>query len=95
MPEINSAQWQRFVTQMIQIGIVSYREQENLWNIAQRCAKTAGVPMAGAGALTGASMGAIPGAVVGALVGLATGTGSCVMLNAATRQRLRELARGS
>jgi hypothetical protein len=91
----------KFVTQLMQIGILSFREQERLWDIAQRCAGTAGVPMAGAGAVVGAKagsvtvplVGAIPGAVAGALAGLAAGTVSCVMLNTGLRQQLRELAR--
>lgn len=91
----------RFVAEMMQLGILSFREQETLWEIAGRCAKTAGVPMAGFGFVAGSGMGAVtipgigavPGAVAGALAGLASGTVSCVMLNAATRDQLRSLAR--
>jgi hypothetical protein len=98
MAEIDS----KVAAQLMQLGILSFREQERLWQIAQRCAKTAGVPMAGFGAIAGTKMGAvtvpvfgaIPGALAGALAGLAAGTVSCVMLSTTTRQQLRDLARG-
>jgi hypothetical protein len=94
---------QKFVAEMLAHGKVSYREQETLWSIAQRCARTAGVPTAGAGFLLGTQMGvvtvpgigAIPGAVAGALAGLVGGTLSCTMLNLSVRNQLRALARGS
>ena|ERR1700687_6360922 len=89
-----------FRNQLMGFGIVSAQEQENLWDITQRCANTIGVPMGGkymvAGAAVGVTIegvGAIPGVVVGALFGLSAGTLQCVMLNAAVREQLRELAR--
>ncbi|MES2112462.1 MAG: hypothetical protein V4577_27135 [Bacteroidota bacterium] len=47
MPEYDNNNSQ-FTLQLMQIGILSYREQETLRDIAIRCAKTAGMPMAGA-----------------------------------------------
>jgi len=92
---------QRFVREMMSLGIVSIKEQESLWNIATRCAKTTGVPMAGVGglALAGAGsvtvplVGAIPGYLAGALAGLISGTVSCTMLNVAVRRELQALAK--
>ena len=92
---------QKFVAEMMQLGILSFREQETLFDIAHRCARTAGIPMAGfgfvalssAGSVVVPGVGALPGAVVGALAGLAGGTVSCVMLNKSLRTQLRELAR--
>jgi hypothetical protein len=93
---------QKFVAEMLQLGILSFPEQETLWSIAQRCARTAGIPMAGFGFVALANVGtvmvpgvgALPGAVAGALAGLAGGTISCVMLNTTMRDQLRQLARG-
>jgi hypothetical protein len=94
---------QKFIAEMMQLGILSFTEQETLWDIAQRCAMTAGVPMAGfgvvalgkVGMIMVPGVGALPGAVVGALAGLAGGTMSCVILNTSVREQLRELARGT
>ena len=85
---------------MIQAGIISFNEQENLWDIAKRCAKTTGIPMGGAGLVMGAGagtvtlpvVGTVSGAVAGFLGGLATGTASCVALNHAYREELRRIA---
>ena len=91
----------RFVTQLMSIGILAYREQDALWRIARHCASTAGSPTAGTGLGTGArtvsvpGVGTIPGAVVGVLVGVAGGTVSCVRLNAALREQLKRLAKGT
>ena len=73
MPDLHPA----FARQLQTIGIISYREQETLWNIAQRCAKTTGVPLAGMGLAAGAKAGAVmipgiglvPGAIATALAG--------------------------
>lgn len=91
-----------FIKELIKIGIVSYDEQERLWDVAQRCAKTTGIPMAGAGAVLGGKMGTvalpgggtISGAAAGALAGLVSGTVSCVALNLSVRGELRSLANG-
>ena len=83
-----------------QYGILGSKEQETLYELAKRCAKTSGVPMAGGAAVMGASagsvtipvVGAVPGAVAAALGGLLVGTGSCVALNIAAKQKLKEIA---
>ena len=94
-------QKQHFIEQMLAIGIVQYHEQETLWRMANRCARSLGVVGAGTGLVWGAGagsvtvpgVGAIPGSVVGALVGFWGGTLMCVAVNAATRDELRSLAR--
>ena len=93
---------ENFVKELMSIGILSYQEQEKMWDIAKRCARTAGIPMAGAGALIGLKagtvavpgFGTIAGPVAGALVGLFAGTASCTMLNVSMTQQLRILANG-
>lgn len=90
-----------FVGQLMSIGIVSYREQETVWKIAQRCARTTGMATAGAGLIAGAGagtvtipgIGAIPGALAGFLAGLVGGTAMCTIANASLREQLRTLAR--
>jgi mannitol-specific phosphotransferase system IIBC component len=97
MPNIDPA----FTRELLAIGILSYREQETLWNIAQRCARTTGLPLAGMGFVAGASVGSVavpgvgtvPGAVATALAGLFTGTLVCVGLNLSLRDQLRDFAR--
>lgn len=92
---------QKFITQMMQLGILSHREQETLWSIAQRCARTAGVPLAGAGAVMGLKagsvvvpgLGTLAGPVAGALAGLFAGTFACTTANIALREELKKLAR--
>jgi hypothetical protein len=93
---------QKFIQELIKIGIISYKEQETLFQIAKRCAATTGMPMAGAGALIGLKagsitvpgIGTIAGPVAGALAGMISGTVSCTMLNAGMRKELQGLARG-
>ena len=93
---------QKFTQELIKIGIISYKEQETLFQIAKRCASTTGIPMAGAGALIGLKAGTVTvpgigtmaGSVAGALAGLLGGTISCTMLNVGMRQQLQSLARG-
>ena len=82
---------QDWIKKMMAIGVLSYREQERLYDIAKRCAKTTGVTAAGAGFVLG-STGFVPGAVVGALGGLFYGTAACTLLNAAMRDKLKQLA---
>ncbi|MEE4206469.1 MAG: hypothetical protein V2I39_09255 [Erythrobacter sp.] len=87
---------------LIEIGIISYKEQETILQIARRCAKTSGLPMAGAGAVLGMKagtvalpgIGTVSGATAGFLGGLASGTASCVGLNLAARNELKALASG-
>jgi hypothetical protein len=91
-----------FTRELMSIGVLSYSEWETLWDIAQRCAKTSGLPMAGAGLVLGMQagtvtipgVGTISGAAAGALAGLVGGTTSCVMLNLSLRNELRSLAGG-
>ena len=82
------------------MGIVRYRDQETLFEIAKRCATTVGLSSAGGGAVLAAGIGGpvslgtltLPASVVGALAGLFAGTVSCVMLNEGLKQELRDLA---
>ncbi len=92
----------KFVMQLMQIGIVSYKEQETLFQIAKRCAGTTGMASAGAGALIGLKagsvvvpgVGTVAGPIAGALGGMIAGTLSCTMLNAGLKEQLKKLARG-
>lgn len=101
MPE-NDNNFNQFNLQLMQLGIIAYKEQETLRQIALRCAKTAGVPMAGAGALIGLNagtvmlpgIGSVAGPVAGALAGMLSGTLSCTMLNVSMRESLKKIARG-
>jgi hypothetical protein len=91
-----------FTREMMSLGILSYREQETLWQLARRCAATVGIPMAGSLSLLGTKMGTVTlpgvgtvsGAVAGALAGMAAGTTVCMGLNASVKSELRALARG-
>lgn len=88
--------------QMMGIGIVRYDEQERVWEIARRCARDAGLPLAGglavagmkAGTVTIPGVGTVSGAAAGALAGLVSGTLTCTALNIAVRDELRALAEG-
>ena len=80
-----------FRREMLQLGIISYNEQDTLWDIAKKCARTAGIPAAGGGMVLGMGAGAVPGALVGMLAGLATGTAACTAANAKHRSALRTL----
>lgn len=93
---------EKFVNTLMGLGIISYKEQEKVWQIAKRCARTSGLPMAGAGALLGLKMGTvtvpgvgtIAGSVAGALAGLFSGTLSCTMINMSMRNELKKIATG-
>ena len=88
-----------FRREMLKMGIVSYREQDRLWDIGKKCAKIMGVPAAGAGmvmgmgagAVTVLGIGAVPGAVFGLLAGMVTGTAACTAVNVRHRNALRTL----
>ncbi len=90
-----------FIEELSKIGILRFDEQENLWQLAKRCASTVGIPAAGAGLVMGAGVGgsvtlgtlAIPAAVAGTLAGLAGGTMSCMMINVGMRDELRKLSK--
>lgn len=92
---------QKFVQELTRIGILSYKEQETLWTIAQRCAAAAGIPTAGSGvfigkrfgAVTAPGYGTVPGDVVGVLLGLFCGTLNSISLGSTTRNDLKDLAK--
>jgi hypothetical protein len=91
---------QNWMRQMMSIGIVSYDEQERMWEIGHRCARDAGLPLAGGlavagmqvGTVTIPGVGTVSGAVAGALAGLVSGTLTCTALNIGLRDELRALA---
>ena len=88
-----------FRREILKLGIISYDEQDKVWDIAKKCARTAGIPTAGAGLVLGSStgavtvpgVGAVPGAIVGMLAGFVTGTAACTAVNVRQRGALREL----
>lgn len=88
-----------FRRELLSLGIVSYSEQDTLWSIAGKCAKTVGLPMGAgvglvgmqAGTVTIPGVGAVPGAVAGFLAGLAAGTAMCTAANLKHRNALRKL----
>ncbi len=82
-----------WIKKMMAIGVLSYREQENLYQIAKHCAKTVGKATAGAGFVLGAP-GGPPTALAGALTGLYNGTLACTLINVAMRKEMKKLARG-
>jgi hypothetical protein len=90
---------QNFRRELIKLGILSYSEQDRLYDIALRCARTSGVALGGAGAVMGAGtanvmlpiIGTVPGAVAGFLAGLATGTMACTALHYGMKDQLRAL----
>lgn len=87
-----------FVEQLVSIGIINYKKQRTIWEIAKHCASTAGIPMAGTGAIIGLKagtvtvpgVGTISGVVAGALAGLFAGTVSCTAANVAFRKPLED-----
>jgi len=78
--------------QLMGIGIISYKEQETVMDIARRCS-TFGAVTGGAWAVLGAPALA-PGMLAGFLSGFLTGTATCTALNLAAREQLGRLARG-
>ena len=92
-----------FQQSLLSNGIVgySYDDLSYLLNAAKICARTAGIPMAGAGAVMGAAagsvtipgVGAIPGWVAGALAGFAGGTLTCTIARAGMKPALDEILR--
>ncbi len=91
--------FEKFTKEMISIGILSHKEHETLYDIAKRCARDVGMPLAGGALILGAKSGVmtVPGVgpiAVGkvALAGLITGTLTCTALNVALRQEIRKLA---
>ena len=82
-----------FIEELSKIGILRFDEQENLWQLAKRCASTVGIPAAGVGGSVTLGTLAIPAAVAGTLAGLAGGTMSCMMINVGMRDELRKLSK--
>ena len=88
-----------FRREMLKLGIISYREQDTVWDIAKKCARTIGVPAAGAGLVMGSGagavtvpgIGAVPGALFGLLAGFGAGTLGCTAVNVRYRNDLRKL----
>lgn len=82
-------------------GLIGYSHSDlqYLFNIARICARTAGVPLGGAGAVMGAGagsvtlpgIGAVPGFVAGALAGFIGGTASCMVARGALKKNLDEI----
>lgn len=74
-------------------------EAETLMRLAKRCAQTAGVPMAGAGAvaLAGVSsvaiplVGSIPGYIAGALAGFVGGTTACMIARRTSAEHVKQI----
>jgi hypothetical protein len=74
-------------------------EAETLMKLAKRCAQTAGVPMAGAGAvaLAGVSsvaiplIGSVPGYVAGALAGFIGGTTACMIARRTSAEHVKQI----
>ena len=91
---------QAFRSELLKLGILAYHEQDTLWRIAKRCAKTTGLPMGGAvavmglkaGTVTVPGVGTMSGAVAGFLAGMAAGTFACTAATVAHRDELRRLA---
>ena len=74
-------------------------ESETLMKLAKLCSQTAGVPMAGAGAvaLAGVSsvaiplIGSVPGYVAGALAGFIGGTTACMIARRASAEHVKQI----
>ncbi|WP_024297124.1 hypothetical protein [Methylomicrobium lacus] len=74
-------------------------ESETLMKLAKRCAQTAGVPMAGVGAvaLAGVSsvtiplVGAVPGYLAGALAGFVGGTTACMIARRSSAEQVKQI----
>jgi len=74
-------------------------ESETLMKLAKICAKTAGIPMAGAGAVALSGVGAVtlplvgsvPGYVAGALAGFVGGTTACMIARRSTAEHVKQI----
>jgi hypothetical protein len=78
-----------FQKEIVKLGFYSYDEQQSIWQIAQRCARTSGLALGGAGAVGTAALG--PGAAVGFLAGLATGTAACTAGSILYKEQIKQL----
>ncbi|TXT27318.1 MAG: hypothetical protein FD134_69 [Gallionellaceae bacterium] len=74
-------------------------EADTLMKLAKRCAQTAGVPMAGVGAVALAGVGSVtvplvgsvPGAIAGALAGFVSGTTSCMIARRTSAEHVKQI----
>lgn len=74
-----------FKMAMMKLGIVRYKEQDNLLTMAKDCLPYAGV--------TGTVGGLMSRSPQGFLAGVLMGEIACTLANAAMREQLKELAR--
>ena len=79
----------RFRNEVLKLGFHTYDEQQSLWQIAQRCARTSGLALGGAGAVGTAALG--PGAAAGFHAGLATGTAMCTAGSILYKEQIRQM----
>ncbi|MFD2727194.1 hypothetical protein [Hyunsoonleella rubra] len=93
-----------FVSEMAKLGVISYSEQDTIWQIAKKCAKKHGMAVGAAGALMGMKAGSVTiplgpiggaitmsGAVAGFLAGLAGGTLACTVVMESQRKEIHKL----
>jgi hypothetical protein len=87
---------QELIESLMSIGIVSYKEQETVWEMAKRCRDTVGLSSAAAGALLGThiipGVGTLGGAAALALVNI----GACTAVNFGYHEseEIKRLAKG-
>ena len=87
---------QKFREEVLKLGVISLHDQDTLWNIAKKCARTTGVPMGGAGVIlvtvaTGPV--GISAVLVGFLSGLVGGVAMCTMTSIGLKEELKALLR--
>lgn len=78
-----------FQREIVKLGSYSYDEQQSIFDLAKRCARTTGLSLGAAGAVGTAALG--PGAAVGFLAGLATGTAACTAGSLLYREQIKQL----
>ncbi|MCT2557826.1 hypothetical protein N0B51_02400 [Tsuneonella sp. YG55] len=79
-----------FQKEIVKLGFYSYDEQQSVFELAKRCAKTTGLSVGGAGAVMGAA-GAGFGAAAGFLGGLVAGTAMCTAGSMLYREQIKEM----
>ncbi len=90
---------EKFRSDILKVGIISYDEQDQVWDIAKKCARKIGKPMAVGWGMYGFSggtvivpgVGSVTGLLGGMLAGYATGTLACTAFTVTQRKELREL----
>jgi len=75
----------QWIQNMLQLGIVAPIDQRNLYEVAKKCSKQVGLPLAGGGFVMGGPK--------GALAGLLLGTLTCTSINYSLKQQISQLAR--